>query len=101
MSFESRMEDRVSRRDEQVVSRSIVGETILVPIRGKLADLQRIFALDPVSEFIWKRLDGKTTLGEIRDEIVAVFEVDDEKAAIDLLEFVDSLVTEGLAGRQT
>ena len=95
------MADRVSRRDEQVVSRTIVGETILVPIRGKLADLQRIFALDPVAEFIWRKLDGSATLGNIRDEIVDVFEVDDERAAADLLEFVDRLITEGLAVRRT
>ncbi len=101
MNFESRTEDRVSRLDEQVVSRTIVGETILVPIRGKLADLQRIFALDPVAEFIWKRLDGTSTLGGIRAEMVAVFEVDDERAAEDLMEFVDSLIKEGLAARRT
>ena len=95
------MADRVSRRDEQVVSRTIVGETILVPIRGKLADLQRIFALDPVAEFIWKKLDGTRTLSDIRDEIVDVFEVDEERAAADLLEFVDQLITEGLAVRRT
>ncbi len=95
------MEERISRLDSQVVSRTIVGETILVPIRGKLADLQRIFALDPVAEFIWKKLDGTTTLGRIRDEITENFEVDEEKAAADLTEFVDDLLREGLATRQT
>jgi hypothetical protein len=95
------MGDRISRLDEQVVSRTIVGETIVVPIRGKLADLQRIFALDPVADFIWKKLDGTTTLREIRDEIVGAFEVDDKTAAADLLEFVDHLLEEGLAARRT
>ncbi len=101
MSFESSMQDRVLRLDDRLVSRTIVGETILVPIRGKLADLQRIFALDPVAEFIWKKLDGTKTLSEIRDEVVTAFQVDFEQAGEDLLEFVDSLVKEGLAVRQT
>ncbi len=95
------MEDRISRLDGQVVSRTVVGETIVVPIRGKLADLRRIFALDPVADFIWKKLDGTMTLGKIRDEIVDTFEIDDDTAAADLLEFVDHLLKEGLAARRT
>jgi len=41
------------RHSEDVVTRQIVGETLLVPIRGDLAGSQRLFALDAVGEFIW------------------------------------------------
>jgi hypothetical protein len=101
LSSESRMEERISRLDDEVVSRMVVGETILVPIRGKLADLQRIFALDPVADFVWGKLDGTATLRKVRDEMVGSFEVDHEKATADLLELVDDLLEKGLATRQT
>jgi hypothetical protein len=86
----------IARIEGGVVSRKIVGETILVPITGKLADLQRVFALNPVAEFIWERLDGKRRLAEIRDDIVVAFEVAPQRAEDDLLELVSELLEEGL-----
>ena len=39
--------DTIYQHSPDVVARQILGETLLVPIRGELADLQRIFALNP------------------------------------------------------
>jgi len=80
----------------EIASRSIAGETLLVPIRGRLADMQRIFALNSVAEYIWKRLDGEKLLGEIRDEIIAHFEVDRDQADSDIQEFISELIRENL-----
>ena len=80
----------------EIVSRSIAGETILVPVSGKLADMQRIFALNPVAEFIWKRLDGEKDLSAIRDEILEYFEVGKEQAESDIREFISELLKEKL-----
>lgn len=44
--------DKVYRHSGDVVNRQILGDTLLVPVRGKLADLQRIFALNPVARHI-------------------------------------------------
>jgi hypothetical protein len=82
--------------DETVVSRCIAGETILVPIRGSLADMQKLFTLDSVGAFIWGKLDGKRTVREVREEVVKAFEVEDGKAEADLTEFLAALVDERL-----
>ena len=36
------------RRQDDIVSRHIAGETILVPVTARLADMQRIYALNAV-----------------------------------------------------
>ncbi len=59
MSSEQDILQQKFKKKEEIVSREIAGETILVPIKGKLADMQRIFALENVSEYIWQQLDGE------------------------------------------
>lgn len=83
--------EKVFRKNDDIVSRRITGEMFLIPVRGKLADMQRIFALDPVAEYIWQEIDGKKNLYEIRDSLLAAFEVDRDTADLDIREFVEDL----------
>lgn len=80
----------------EIVSRKIAGEAFLIPIRGKLADMQCIFSLNPVAEYIWKQLDGQNSLEEIRDRVMEVFYVEEEEAASDIREFVEDLLKSDL-----
>jgi hypothetical protein len=85
------MPKEIYKKKEEIVARKIAGEMLLVPIHGKLADMQQIFALTPVAEFIWKQLDGKKDLIEIRDNILASFNVQKEVAEADLRAFMTQL----------
>lgn len=76
---------------EALVTREIADEVILVPVRGKLAQLKRIFVLNPVGAYIWQQLDGKRDLASIRRGIVAGFEVSEEQAEADLFEYIEAL----------
>lgn len=80
----------------EIVSRKIAGEAFLVPIRGRLADMQCIFSLNPVAEYIWKQLDGKNSLEEIRNLVIDVFDVEEEEAASDIREFIEDLLKSNL-----
>ena len=82
--------DRLER-DPAFVSRQIVGETILVPIRQNMGDLESVFSLNEVGTRVWELLDGARTLGDIRDRIADEFEVGTEEVARDLLEFLNQL----------
>ncbi len=86
------MWEKVFKKKEEIVSREIAGETILVPISGKLADMQKIFAVDAVAEYIWQQVDGKKDIGMIRDKVVSSFDVDRKQADEDILGFVDQLI---------
>ena len=77
---------------EDVVYRAIAGESLLIPIRAKLADLQNIFALNPAGALIWSLLDGNRSLEEILDKMLDRFEVSREDAQSDLQSFVDQLL---------
>lgn len=87
---------RVFKKQEDIVHREIAGESILVPIRGKLADMQRLFSLDPVAEHIWQQLNGKRTVDEICKSVFDTFDVKKEQAEADLMEFIDELLAAGL-----
>jgi hypothetical protein len=78
-------------RSRQVVARHIAGEVFLVPIRGQLADLRGIFALNPVAAFVWERLDARTGLREIAGAISEAFEVEAATARVDAEELVGRL----------
>lgn len=83
-------------QNDNIVRRDIAGETILVPIRGNLADMQRIYALDSVADFIWQQLDGRQSVGKIHSTLVNHFDVDAQQAAQDLTEFIDKLLQANL-----
>jgi Coenzyme PQQ synthesis protein D (PqqD) len=83
--------DRIYCKKENIITREIVGETLLVPIRGELANMQKLFALEDVSAFIWEELDGVKTLGFILERVTDSFEVDRRGAETDLVEFIDAL----------
>jgi hypothetical protein len=74
----------------------VAGESLLIPIRGRLADLQRIFALDPVAEHVWSRLDGVADLDAILRSVLDNFDVGEEQARRDIGEFVAALEAGGL-----
>ena len=91
--------DDVYRCRENLVTREIVGETILVPISGELADLQQVFSLNPTGAFIWQHLDGDTPLAAIQEAVVASFKVRKREAWTDLSALIVELADAGLIER--
>jgi hypothetical protein len=87
--------DKIFNKNVAVVSRKIGGELFLVPIKGSLANMQRIFTLNPVAEYIWQELDKKD-LNEICNGIVSRFEVGREEAERDISEFMNELLEANL-----
>ena len=84
-------EHSVFRGRDAVVTREIVGETLLVPISADLADLDAIFALNETGAFIWQRLDGEHSLGQVRDAVVESFEVEPQEAWQDVNQLLGAL----------
>ena len=87
---------KVLRVVGEVVRREIAGETILVPIRGRAADMRRMYSLNPSAAFVWERLDGRRTLGDIVEELLAAFAADPAAAQADVESFVATALAEGL-----
>jgi len=87
---------KVFKKNKQVIARDIAQETILVPIRGNMADMQKIFTLNPVAEYIWQQLNGKNDLAKIRNGILGNFDVCKKQADADIKEFIRQLIEAGL-----
>jgi hypothetical protein len=82
-----------------LVTREIAGETLLVPIRGNLADMQRIFSLNSVAACIWQHLDGRQSLGDARRTVTERFAVTEQEAGDDILSFLREVIDAGLVER--
>ncbi len=88
--------EKIYRKKDEIVVRKIADETILVPIRGKLADMQRIFSLNPVAEFIWTHLEQEKPVEKILSMMINEFDVEEKKAEEDLFELINNFLTENL-----
>lgn len=88
--------NRVLKQGPEMVVREIAGEVLLVPVRGKLAQLQQIFVLNPVGAYIWQQLDGERDLDAIRQGLIETFEVASPEAETDLFEYLGALEGAGL-----
>ena len=58
------------------------------------------FGLNPISVFIWKRLDGKHTLQDILKELRENCEDMPENAEQEIKDFTEELLEKGYAGYQ-
>ena len=87
---------RIYRKSTDIITREIVGETLLVPVRAEVAGMQQLYALNEVSAFIWQQIDGTETLGAVLKRVTSRFDVDRREAEADLAAFVHQLTSADL-----
>lgn len=83
-------------RSSRVVSRAIADETLVVPIRGGLGDLDSIFSFNPLGSHLWTLLEKPSSLEEMTCWVTEHYDVTQERALADIQEFVDELKGAGL-----
>ena len=81
---ENEVRNKVFQKNADIVSRKIAGELFLVPVKGNLADMQQLYTLNPVAEYIWQELGAQKNLKDIRDRIIEQFNVTKKEADSDL-----------------
>ena len=84
------------RKKDNIAGRDIAGESFLIPVCGQPADMENIFVLNPLADFIWQRLDGQQTLAMILEAIVSSFAVDGDQPLTDMTDFIGQLLENGL-----
>ena len=85
------MLDTLFARDPSMVFRRIADECILVPIRKNVGDVESLYTLNDVGAQVWELIDGERRVKEIRDQIVATFEVSPAEAEDDLITLLQQL----------
>jgi len=88
-------EDVRYQRTEEFVARAIAGETVLVPIRRQIGDLESIYTLSEVATFIWERLVEPSTVAEIALALEDAFAGDPAEMRTDLSAFLTELLDLG------
>ena len=79
------------QRNKNFVFRQIENETILVPIRNNVGDMDCLYNLNEVGAFIWQQIDGRKSLFDIKKMVVSEFDVPGLTAETDLSEFIADL----------
>jgi len=77
---------------EDVVTRDIQGELIIVPIISGIGDIEdAIFTLNETGRAVWEKLDGKKTLSAIIKDLSVNFKNPVQKIEKDVLGFMEEL----------
>jgi Coenzyme PQQ synthesis protein D (PqqD) len=84
------------RKKGEFVTRSIAGETIVVPVRGQVGDLDAIYNLNETGAFIWDQIDGRKSVTQVVEALRAEFEVSPEEAEKETSEFIAGLEAAGM-----
>jgi hypothetical protein len=80
----------------EVVARDIAGQHILVPVRTGVAQMDYLYTTDEVGSFIYCLLDGRSDARSLARRVASTFEVDEEDALRDLLDYLHTLSEAGL-----
>ena len=83
-------------KEDNCVTREIAGETIIVPIKGRVGDLDSIYTLNEVGTLIWQLIDGQRNIGQIVQSVRQTYDVESEEVTRDTFDFLGSLEEAGL-----
>ena len=79
----------VASKDQ--VSCELAGEAAILNLKNS-----SYYGLDPVGARIWSLVQQRSTIGAVRDAIVAEFDVDAARCEQDVIELIEDLAGEGL-----
>lgn len=85
--------DSIYKQSEDIVSREIQGEIVIVPITSGIGDLEDdLFTLNETGRVIWGKLDGKEKLKKIAKSLALDFNIPFEDIKKDISGFVKELL---------
>lgn len=73
-------DSKIPRKNKDIVCREIGGETVLVPIYRDSRDLNSIYTLNQSAAWVWDKIDGKRSWGEIRELLLKHFDATAKQA---------------------
>ena len=83
----ARMSIHSFTKDKDLVTRSIAGETLIVPVRSGISDLDCTYVLNEVGSRVWELLDQRRPVDKIVEAICAEYDVPRDQAALDIADW--------------
>jgi len=90
----------VYARNENVVTRKVGEDVVVVPIRHNVGDLDSVYTFNEVAARVWSLVDGERPSGAQLDAVCDEFDVARDVAERDLEELLASLESAGLIARK-
>jgi hypothetical protein len=87
---------RIFVRSRSVVSRRVSGETLIVPVRGKVGDLASIYSFNDVGSLVWQLLEIPRDVSELVSAVEREYDVDPQQVEQDISKFLDDMLSVGL-----
>lgn len=78
-------------RNDDFVMREIAGETFLIPVGEIAKQFNGMITLNGMSAFIWKSLENVKSEEELIEEIMAVYEVEEDQVKTDIRDFLEQM----------
>ncbi|WPD23017.1 MAG: PqqD family protein [Candidatus Electrothrix scaldis] len=86
----------VFRHADNIVTRKVMDETLLVPISGEMASMDSLYSLNDTGAFLWQSFDGKRSLSDIGRKMAEQYDASIEVIEADLIEITAGLAEAGL-----
>jgi len=81
----------VVSQSPSIVTRKTGNEYVLVPIANNIADMNSVYTLNETGAFLWEQIDGKKSVKDLIEAVVAEYEVDEKTAMEDVLSFIEEM----------
>ena len=81
----------VVSQSPSIVTRKTGQEYVLVPIANNIADMNSVYTLNETGAFIWEQIDGKKSVRDLIEALIAEYEIDKEIATEDVFSFIKDL----------
>ena len=88
--------ERSFSKSSELTTRAIAGETLIVPITGRVGDLDSIYTLNEVGSRIWQLINEQIKVRQIVESVSDEFDVSRAEAERDVIELINSLAEAGL-----
>ena len=85
------LETAILHKNRNIVSREIDDEVILLPIFRTSEEINCIYTLNNVASRVWKMIDGKRTVNQIKKLILKEFDTDNKEVDKELAKLLKDL----------
>lgn len=82
--------------EKEFVLREIAGDYVIIPTGKTVLSFNGLITVNEIGAFLWKHLQNDVTVEELVKYVLDEYEVDEETAREDILEFLDTLADGGI-----
>jgi len=80
---------------KEFILRDIAGEYVLVPTGATTQEFNGLITLSETGKFVWENIEKADSLKEMVDFILEEYEIDEQTATQDAVQFIGKLVQAG------